>query len=220
MAFSPQAMVDIYRRRARYYDYFANFYYLIGFREFAYRRQAVEALDLKSGDTVVEIGCGTGLNFPMLQQAVGPVGKVIGVDLTDAMLNQARRRVSMRGWGNVELVQSDAASYSFPRDIGGVLSTFAITLSPDFDSIIRRAASALAAGSRCAVLDLKRPDGVPPWLVKLGVAITRPFGVTLDQTDRHPWVSVEKYLSNAWIKEFYFGFTYLAVGEAPKAGNK
>lgn len=54
MAISLEVMADIYRRRARFYDYSANFYYLIGFREFACLRRAVAAFKLKPGDTVVE----------------------------------------------------------------------------------------------------------------------------------------------------------------------
>jgi demethylmenaquinone methyltransferase/2-methoxy-6-polyprenyl-1,4-benzoquinol methylase len=55
---------DTYRKRAKNYDFAANLYYLMGFRINAYRKQAVKALQLQQGDTVVEIGCGTGLNFP------------------------------------------------------------------------------------------------------------------------------------------------------------
>ena len=213
MATSLDVMADLYRRRARFYDYSANFYYLIGFREYAYRRQAVAALGLKPGDTVVEIGCGTGLNFSLLQASVGATGRVIGVDLTDAMLEQARQRVAAHGWRNVELVQSDAAEYTFPAKVDGILSTFAISLSPEYDRIIQRGAAALVAGKRYVILDLKKPDGVPSWLVKLGVTITRPFGVTEDQIHRHPWASMDKYLANMSVKDLYFGFAYLAVGE-------
>jgi len=215
MAHSRQTLVDIYRKRAKFYDISANLYYLIGFRELAYRRQAVTALNLQPGDTVVEIGCGTGLNFPLLQQAVGATGRIIGIDLTDAMLAQARHRALIHGWTNVDLVQSDAAEYKFPDNIGGILSTFAITLSPDYDQIIQRGARALASEKRCAILDLKQPDHVPLWLVRLGIMITKPFGVTLDQTSRHPWESVQRYLTSVIYKEYYYGFTFLAVGESP-----
>jgi demethylmenaquinone methyltransferase/2-methoxy-6-polyprenyl-1,4-benzoquinol methylase len=58
---------------------------LIGFPD---RKRAVRALNLQRGDTVVDIGCGTGLNFPLLQGAIGPEGTIVGVDLTDAMLSQ------------------------------------------------------------------------------------------------------------------------------------
>jgi len=215
MTFTPEAVMNIYRRRARCYDMTANLYYLIGFREHSYRRQAVAALGLQSGDTVVEIGCGTGLNFALLQAAVGPTGRVIGIDLTDAMLERARSRVIAYGWANVELVQCDAAAYDFPAGVNGVISTFAITLSPDYDRIIKHASAALAPTGRCVILDLKKPDNIPFVLVKLGAIITRPFAVSLDMTDRHPWESLKRYLVNFSFKELYFGFAYLAVGEAP-----
>ncbi len=107
-------VINIYRKRAKRYNITANLYYFIGLREWAYRKKAIDALNLQRGDTVVEIGCGTGLNFSLLQQAIGHDGKIIGVDLTDAMLAQARKRVEKKGWTNVELVLSDAASYKFP----------------------------------------------------------------------------------------------------------
>jgi len=131
-------IATIYRHRARHYDLEASLYRLIGFRLPAYRKMSVDALQLRRGDTVVEIGCGTGLNLPLLQEAVGREGKVIGVDLTDAMLAQARRRVGDAGWTNVELVQSDATKYEFPSGVNGIISTLAITLVPEFDGIVRR----------------------------------------------------------------------------------
>lgn len=61
--FSRTELVSLYRRRAARYDFTANLYYLVGFREWRYRERGVESLHLQQGDTVVEIGCGTGLNF-------------------------------------------------------------------------------------------------------------------------------------------------------------
>lgn len=56
---SKAEVADLYRKRAKRYDFTANLYYLIGLREWAYRKQAVEALNLQRGDTVVEIGLST-----------------------------------------------------------------------------------------------------------------------------------------------------------------
>lgn len=78
-------LVSTYNKRARHYDLTANLYYLIGLREWAYRKQAIRALKLQRGDRVVEIGCGTGLNFPLLLEAVGSGGAVVGVDITPTM---------------------------------------------------------------------------------------------------------------------------------------
>ncbi|MFQ6673657.1 MAG: class I SAM-dependent methyltransferase, partial [Fidelibacterota bacterium] len=178
------------------------------------RKKAVDSLNLSEGDTVVEIACGTGLNFPRLQQFVGPGGKIIGVDLTDNMLAQAGRRVERNGWSNVELVQSDAGSYTFPHGIGGVISTFALTLIPDYDQVIRKGAEALVPGKRLVILDLKLASGAPLWLVKIGVFFSSPFGVTLEMAERHPWESVDGYLKDTSVEEMYFGFVYMAKGEA------
>ena len=214
-----EEIVDIYRKRAKRYDLTANLYRLVGFREPAYRRMAVKALNLHRGDTVVEIGCGTGLNFSLLRRAVGPSGKIIGVDLTDAMLAQARRRVEDEGWANVELVQSDAAQYQFPTDVSGIMSSFAITLVPEFDQVIRNGCKALSPGKRWVVLDFKLPT--QPLLrlfVPLVVFVTRPFGVRIEMAERHPWESIDRYLVNTTLTALYMGMAYMAVGERGETG--
>jgi len=208
-------IVRLYGRRARRYDLTANLYYLIGFREWRYRRLAVRALGLPPGATVVEIGCGTGLNFPLLQAAVGPSGRIVGVDLTPAMLERARARVARAGWRNVTLVQSDAGAYAFPPGIQGVLSTFALTLAPEPEPVIAAAARALAPGGRMVLLDLKRPEGWPEWAVRLAVWITTPFGVHLDLADRRLWEAMDRHLPGTNRTELYGGCAYIAVGPAP-----
>ncbi len=212
MPLTPGKLRDLYRRRAATYDFTANLYYLIGFREQAYRKRAVRALGLRPGDTVVELGCGTGLNFPLLEQAVGPSGRIIGVDMTDAMMDRANERIRRAGWNNVELVLSDASSYVFPNNLKGILSTFALTLVPEFDEVVRRGVFALEPGSRFVILDFKQPDHAPQWLVRVAVWITRPFGVTLDLATRHPWESLGRYANACTIEELYWGFAYLASG--------
>lgn len=214
MALTKKELIDLYRLRSRNYDITANLYYLIGFREQAYRKKAVRTLDLKPGDTVVEIGCGTGLNFPLLQSAVGPEGKILGVDLTDSMLDQARKRIEIEGWSNVELVHNDAAGYRFPPNLGGIISTFALTLVPEFDVVIRNGCAELVPGGKWVVLDFSLPSSRTAKLfAPLLIYLTRPFGVRRDLAERHPWESIEKYLGNVSITELYFGFSYIAAGE-------
>lgn len=214
MALSKEDLRQLYRKRAGLYDLTANLYYLIGFREQAYRKQAVAALGLRRGDTVVEIGCGTGLNFPLLFRAVGPEGKIIGVDLTKEMLEKARVRVKRNGWANVELVHGDAAEFRFPPNLGGIISTFALSLVPEFDRVIRNGCLGLAPGKRWVIFDFKLPSHRAAALfVPFLIFLTRPFGVRRELAERHPWESIKKWLGNLSMTEFYFGFTYIAVGE-------
>ena len=101
MSISKSNLQYLYRKRARNYDLSANLYYLIGFREAKYRKLAISKLGLSEGNTVVEIGCGTGLNFQYILNYIGSRGKLIGIDLTDAMLEKAKEKVNKYNWNNV-----------------------------------------------------------------------------------------------------------------------
>lgn len=203
---------QLYKKRAKHYDLSANLYYLTGFREYAYRKRAVDQLSLQPGDSVVEIGCGTGLNFAYLQEKVGPSGKIIGVDLTGEMLEVAHERCQANGWRNVKLVEQDAASFPIPQDSDGVISTFALTLVPEYHTVIANAATALKPGKRMVLLDLQLPDWPKP-LVKLGILLTSGFGVNEEIATRHPWESMEAVFGNMQKTDVYFGAVYLAMSE-------
>lgn len=214
MALSKQEVHDLYVKRAKRYDLGLKLYGLFGFRLDWYRKLAVESLSLQAGDTIIDLACGTGLNFEYLQRAVGEEGRIIGVDLTDAMLDQARQRVAVNGWRNVDLIQADLAEYSFPTTgVAGIMSSYAITLVPEFDRVIQRGAEALRPGGRLAILDFKKPRYWPEWLIRLGAWLYKSYGVSLDLAVRHPWESVNRYLHPVLFREFYFGGLYLSVGE-------
>ena len=217
MALAKNQILELYRRRAGNYDLSANLYYLIGFREAKYRKMAVAALKLRAGGTVVELGCGTGLNFGYLVDVVGDAGRVIGIDLTDAMLEKARYRVAKNGWRNVAVLQSDAAEYVLPPGVKGVISTFALTLVPEFEQVIARVAQMLAPEGRLVVLDFKQPNQWPLWAIKFGVWITHPFGVSLDLAERKPWIAMTKYFPEVSLQEVYGGFVYIATGVKPSS---
>ncbi|MEA3247394.1 MAG: class I SAM-dependent methyltransferase [Gemmatimonadota bacterium] len=217
---TPEEIREVYRRRARRYHLTSHAYALVGYRLGAYRRRGVEALALRPGDTVVEIGCGTGANFPAIQQAIGATGRVVGVDLTPAMLDQARAGANRNGWTNVDLVESAAAQFTFPTGVNGIVSTFALTLAPEYDAVIRRGAEALVPGGRFVVVDFKAPPAWPEWTLHAVVPLLRPFGVTLDLRHHHPWESLANHLHLVAMEERYFGTTYIAVGEKRKEAGQ
>jgi ubiquinone/menaquinone biosynthesis C-methylase UbiE len=213
---TPAEVNEVYRRRARFYDWSANAYYLIGFREWAYRRRAVEAMQLRPGATVVEIGCGTGLNFALVEQRIGRSGRLIGVDLSAEMLDRARRRVAAKGWDNVQLIHARAADFDFPAGVDAVFSTFALTLEPLFEEVITRAAAAITPAGRFVLLDLRLPEN---WLRHLGpllVSLVRPFAVSLEVAKRQPWKSLQHHFPGYSYWEGYFGIVYIAVGLKPE----
>src|SRR6202050_5456960 len=119
---AQERLIETYRKKAKHYDITSRLYPAPGYPQRTQRLRAVQALGLRTGDTVIDVACGTGLNLPLLQQAVGPGGRIVGVDLTDAMLAQAQDRVKANGWSNVSLVQADAAGFGFPARGDAVLS--------------------------------------------------------------------------------------------------
>jgi demethylmenaquinone methyltransferase/2-methoxy-6-polyprenyl-1,4-benzoquinol methylase len=187
-----------------------------GYPQRAQRLQAVRALGLRPGATVVDVACGTGLNFSLLEQEIGPNGRIVGVDLTDAMLAQARQRIETNGWRNVSLVQADAAEFDFPTKVDAILSTYALSHVPDCGDVIAHGAAALSRGGHWVVLDLKAPDNVPRWLAQLGIAVGRRFGSIDEWARRRPWEAVHAAMQDeladlSWT-ELCFGTAFLAAG--------
>ena len=187
---------------------------ILGFRVKTYRKKAIQSLKLKSGDTIVDLGCGTGLNFPLLNKQVGRQGTIIGVDLSESMLQRAENRIQNLGLDNVRLMQADMSKYNIPSDSDAVLSTLAISMSPDYDRIIERAAHTLKAGKRMAIFELKRPKKWPEWLVKAMINLLQSYGTRREHTNRTPWISMQKYFHKFYMHEFYFGAVYVTTGIA------
>jgi demethylmenaquinone methyltransferase/2-methoxy-6-polyprenyl-1,4-benzoquinol methylase len=205
----------IYQRHARRYDLYVRLYGLLGFRYNAYRLRAIKLLHLNRADSVVDLGCGTGLNFHLLEEQIGVEGRLMGVDLSSEMLACAEERAHRAGWTNVELVQSDMASYDFPELVNGVLSTGALGYVPEFDQVIERASRALVPGGRLVIWDLKQPERWPSWLLKLFfVWLGRPFGVTPDYVANRPWESVERHFEETTFEQLYWGGVYISSGAA------
>src|ERR1700743_1146851 len=78
-------LIETYRKKAKHYDITSRLYPVPGYPQRTQRLRAVQALGLRTGDTVIDMACGTGLNFSFLQKAVGPDGRIVGVDLPERM---------------------------------------------------------------------------------------------------------------------------------------
>jgi ubiquinone/menaquinone biosynthesis C-methylase UbiE len=218
---SRERLIATYRKKAKHYDVTSRLYPAPGYPQRAQRVRTVDALGLRPGDTVVDMACGTGLNFRLLEEAIGPDGRMVGVDLTDAMLAQAQDRIETNGWSNVSLVQADAASFDFPTKLDAIVSTYALSQVPECGAVIARGAAALRDGGRWAVLDLKVPDDTPRWLAQLGTAIVRPFASIDDWITRRPWeairVAMQDELTDLSWTELFFGTAFLAAGSRPRS---
>lgn len=154
MADGVTATQEFYTRYAALYDRIARRTPGVG----GLRESVADALDPAPGDTVVEMGCGTGANFPYLRERVGPAGTVVGVDFTPGVLEVARDRAD--AWENVHVVRGDATRPPV-ADADAVLATFVSGMLADPAAAVRTWGELAGAGGRLALADLGRTTRTP-----------------------------------------------------------
>jgi demethylmenaquinone methyltransferase/2-methoxy-6-polyprenyl-1,4-benzoquinol methylase len=190
---------------------------LIGFIDWLFfvpprlRARAAQRLALRPGDRVLEIGCGTGRNFPFLRAAVGPTGRVYGVDLSAGMLAKARALCERRRWSNVEITQDDAADYVAPEPLDGVLFGLSYNTMPHHLDVLHHACKQLRAGGRIVIMDGKVPRGAASRLFL-------PFGLWLMKHTMlgnpliEPWKDLAAIADDFEMEEYLFGSWYICRG--------
>jgi phosphatidylethanolamine/phosphatidyl-N-methylethanolamine N-methyltransferase len=198
----------------RQYARMARWYPLL-MRPFApIRAQAIARLGLVLGDTVLELGCGTGTGFAQLVDLVGPRGAVIGIDRSAAMLRYAQRLADESGWCNVRLLVADATRLTLPHSsVDAIMVFYAndILMSP---AAIDGAIAALRPGGRIVIAGAKLTDRLHGTLVN---PITRAYaaGSIATPLSTAPWQALAERLQPLVVEEHLLGTSFIAWGRVP-----
>ena len=178
-----------------------------------YRRAVVEALPLRSGHMVLDVGCGTGLCCGLLRDKVGPAGEVVGIEESPEMAAVAREHIACEGWDNVTVVQAPAedAEIGPAADAALFCAVHDILQSPD---ALRNVLGHLRPGAWVAA-------GGGKWATPLMVAVNMqvrmlhaPYVRSFDGFDR-PWNHLEQLIEGVHVDEVAFGGGYIATGRVP-----
>jgi SAM-dependent methyltransferase len=130
----------------------------------------VEHLQLRPGETALDLGSGSGLDAFLAAKAVGPQGRVIGVDMTSAMLERARRNAERGGYQNVEFREGRLEALPVEdASVDAVTSNCVINLVPDKAAVFREIARVLRPGGRLVLSDIVL-DGALPAVIEKDVA--------------------------------------------------
>ncbi len=178
-----------------------------------YRRAIVDALPVRRGQVVLDVGCGTGLCCGMLREKVGSEGGIVGIEESPEMAAVAREHIAEEGWGNVTVVQSPAeqAEIEVAADAALFCAVHDILQSPD---ALRNVVGSLRPGAWVAA-------GGGKWAAPAMVAVNiqarmlhAPYVRSFDGFDR-PWQHLEQLVEDVQVRELAFGSGYVMTGTAP-----
>ena len=174
------------------------------------RRDAVSHLKLEPGDVVLDVGCGTGLSFPLIEEQIGSDGQIVGIDLSPEMVSRARDRVNDAGWGNVTLIQSAIEDAAIPVEADAVFFHFTHDIMRSvaaLDNVFQH----VKPGGRAATAGAK---SAPWWAFPVNIymrRVVRQYVTTFEGYDE-PWSLLAPYVPDLQLKSALFGAAYMAWG--------
>jgi len=184
--------------------------HLLAMSLFGIRARAIRCLPISAGDTVIDLGCGTGRNFPHLRSAVGRDGHLIGVEFSAGMFTRAVD-LARRERLDVELVKQDIAQYRVPPADLVLLSLCYHILEYPMQTLARIWDS-LEPGACLAMIDGKQPN--------FAEKLIRPFGekvletIFMGDAGIKPWENLAR-LGPMQMTEFVFGAYYVCWAVKP-----
>jgi SAM-dependent methyltransferase len=197
------AALEQYRRRAAQYDAEVALFEPI-------RAQAIEALHLRTGATVLDVGCGTGLSFAPLREGIGPHGHIVGIELSPEMLAKARERIAREHWGQVRLVCAPAATAAIPVRADAALFHLTHDVIRD-DAALANVLSHLKPGAHVVASGLR---WAPPWLWPSNAFVMAAalYSTTSLEGLRAPWDKLARHLRHVQVRTTLLGAMFIASG--------
>lgn len=216
MSLSLPAQPEFVRRRYNRLAPWYRFFDLIFWLPPGIRERAVRKLDLRTGDRVLEVGCGTGRSFKYLEAAIGPGGHLFGVDLSENMLSHCRALCERRRFQNVTLVRGDALEYTVPGPVDAVLFSLSYCTMLHRERILRHAWSQLRPGGRLVILEGKLMRG---WLGRLlrPLIVLEMKATVLGDPDHASWEDVQALTEDVEIEEELLGAYFICSGRKKAA---
>ena len=203
--------IRYYDKLSVIYDYISNWYYKKA------RNYAIKELQLKNGQTVLNVPCGTGVNFKYFNEYLNNTGLIIGIDLSSGMLDKAKQKIEKNGWKNIETELNDATKIdrnwldyrNEQITVDAVFCDLGLSGLPEWRNIIDNMISILKPNGRIVILDwyLEKPSLKGDFVKWIGKG----------EVDRPIYQYLETKVSNFKVDDsFNYGGVFVASGSKPE----
>ena len=199
----------------KWYDKIAKFYDL--FTVLVYKKprmKLLENLEIKKGDRVLVIACGTGQNFKLIQGEIGNSGEIIAIDYSKGMLKVAQKRINKNNWKNIRLINVDVRNLNskylvtkhIQPDFDILIGELAFSVIPEWENVMKTATLLLKENAKIGLLDWSRKKH--DWLTKIVDYLAEA------ETNRNTIEFAEKLFVEFTVTDkFFFNNVYIGMGK-------
>ena len=209
---NQEKAIRYYDKLSVIYDYISNWYYKKA------RNYAIEELELKNGQTVLNLPCGTGVNFKYFNEYLNNSGLIIGIDLSSGMLDKARQKIEKSGWTNIDTELKNATKidqewldgYSNEKiTVDAVFCDLGLSGLPEWRNIIDNMISILKPKGRIVILDW--------YLEKTSLRGDFVKWIGKGEVDRPIWQYLQTIVSDFKVDDsFNYDGVFVASGSKPE----
>ncbi|MGB0984152.1 MAG: class I SAM-dependent methyltransferase [Saprospiraceae bacterium] len=198
----------------KYYDNFSKIYDFVSSKRYYHkpRQYAIEQLELKEYQTVLNLPCGTGQNFSYFQNYLHQTGQIIGIDLSDGMLEKSQRKIKNHQWKNIKIIKADATKINsnWVREhlneikIDVILCDLGLSGFPDWQNVIDNLLDILTPNGKIVIMDwyIEKPSLRGEFIKWIGKG----------EVNRPIWQYLQTKVEQFKIRTFKQGDIFVASG--------
>ena len=181
-----------------------------------YKKKVVDVSSLKRGDRVLVYCCGTGLDFPEIENKIGGEGYIVGVDFSREMLKKAQQRIEKHMWNNVELIEADVTAFALDNeelfDVG--ICTLGLSIIPEYKAAYYSLVSKVKEGGEIIIGDLQLASEGYARFNPFTIAMAKRFGGSYDghQNSLEICDIMKNELKEVTKREFFLKSYYYCIG--------
>ena len=182
-----------------------------------YKEKVFNVSSLKRGDRVLVYCCGTGLDFPGIENKIGEEGHIVGVDFSHEMLEKAKQRIEKYGWNNVELFEADVTAFSLDNeelfDVG--ICTLGLSIIPEYKAAYYSLVSKVKKCGEIIIGDMQLASGWYARFNPITIFLAKRFGGSFEghQNSLEVCALMKKEMKEVTKREFFLKSYYYCIGK-------